>query len=118
VVSTLNRQTDAVNFINVFTYKFFARTLFWQLFLVTFCFGEKFVPKILAKNVDEIDGWMDGPTTKLISQEKKHDHFQIGFRTSGEVSSIRYSRNPFSQFLQHFRNIFFAKNIRTHKVQK
>jgi hypothetical protein len=30
------RLLPAVNFINVFTYKFFIRTLFWQLFLVTF----------------------------------------------------------------------------------
>ncbi len=31
-----NDLTPCVNFINVFTYKFFIRTLFWQLFLVTF----------------------------------------------------------------------------------
>ncbi len=43
--------TPGVNFINVFTYKFFVQTSFQQLFLVIFCFG-----KILF-NVDEIDGW-------------------------------------------------------------
>ncbi len=45
--------TLGVNFINVFTYKFFVRTLFQQLFLVTFWLWQK----IRMKNVREKRWW-------------------------------------------------------------
>ncbi len=41
----LVKLTTGVNFINVFTYKFFVQTAFQQLFLVTFWLGKKFVRK-------------------------------------------------------------------------
>ncbi len=50
-------ETPGVNFINVFTYKFFVQRAYWQLFLVTFWLWQKICTKIREFNVDEIDGW-------------------------------------------------------------
>jgi hypothetical protein len=45
VGKTLMKLTPLVNFINVFSRTFFVRTLFWQLFLVTFWLCQKFRTK-------------------------------------------------------------------------
>ncbi len=57
----LMKSTTVVNFINVkftnFSYECRFGSFSLVTCLVTFCFGEKFVQKTCAYNVDEIDGW-------------------------------------------------------------
>ncbi len=74
-IASNTAMTPGVNFINVFTYKFFVRTLFWQLFLVMFCFGKKFV-------------WKTQTGIRLISWEQHLICFNKGVSNSNYLSKM------------------------------